>query len=83
VDAHGYGKRFVVRADEILSAFLELQRGDTRVRGGFDIVTARAETCVPMVSWRRLLESESGIRSATRRKSACDENLPPDRAAKP
>jgi hypothetical protein len=26
VDAHGYGKRFIVRADEILAAFLELQR---------------------------------------------------------
>ena len=26
VDAHGYGKRFVVRADEKLSAFLELER---------------------------------------------------------
>jgi hypothetical protein len=26
VDAHGYGKRFVVRAEEILTAFLELQR---------------------------------------------------------
>jgi hypothetical protein len=26
VDAHGYGKRFIVRADEILSAFVELQR---------------------------------------------------------
>jgi len=26
VDAHGYGKRFIVRAEEILSAFLELQR---------------------------------------------------------
>ena len=26
VDAHGYGKRFVVRADEILTAFLELER---------------------------------------------------------
>ena len=25
VDAHGYGKRFVVRADEILTAFLELE----------------------------------------------------------
>ena len=25
-DAHGYGKRFVVRADEMLTAFLELQR---------------------------------------------------------
>jgi hypothetical protein len=26
VDAHGYGKRFIVRTDEILTAFLELQR---------------------------------------------------------
>jgi hypothetical protein len=26
VDAHGYGKRFIVRADEKLSAFVELQR---------------------------------------------------------
>ena len=26
VDAHGYGKRFTVRADEMLSAFVELQR---------------------------------------------------------
>jgi hypothetical protein len=26
VDAHGYGKRFIVRADEILTAFLETER---------------------------------------------------------
>jgi hypothetical protein len=26
VDAHGYEKRFIVRADEKLSAFLELER---------------------------------------------------------
>ena len=26
VDAHGYGKRFIVCADEMLTAFLELQR---------------------------------------------------------
>jgi hypothetical protein len=25
VDAHGYGKRFIVRADEKLTAFVELQ----------------------------------------------------------
>jgi hypothetical protein len=25
VDAHGYGKRFVVRADEMLTALVELQ----------------------------------------------------------
>jgi len=24
-DAHGYGKRFVVRADEMLTAFVELE----------------------------------------------------------
>ena len=26
VDAQGYGKRFIIRADEILTAFVELQR---------------------------------------------------------
>ncbi len=26
VDAHGYGKRFVVRSDELLTAFVELER---------------------------------------------------------
>ena len=26
VDAHGYGNRFIVRADGLLTAFLELQR---------------------------------------------------------
>jgi len=26
VDAHGYGKRFIVHADEKLTAFLELER---------------------------------------------------------
>jgi hypothetical protein len=25
VDAHGYGKRFIVRSDEIRTAFVELQ----------------------------------------------------------
>jgi len=50
VDAHGYGKRFIMRADEKLTVFMQL---------------------------------ESAIRSATRAKSACYENLPPDRAAKP
>ena len=25
VDAHGYGKRFFVRADELLTAFVELE----------------------------------------------------------
>jgi len=26
VDAHGYGKRFIVRADELLTAFVEAER---------------------------------------------------------
>jgi hypothetical protein len=26
VDAHGYGKRFIARADEMLTAFVELER---------------------------------------------------------
>ena len=26
VDAHGYAKRFIVRADELLTAFVELER---------------------------------------------------------
>jgi hypothetical protein len=26
VDAHGYGKRFIIRADEKLTAFVELER---------------------------------------------------------
>jgi len=26
VDAHGYGKRFIVHSDEILTAFVELER---------------------------------------------------------
>jgi len=26
VDAHGYGKRFIVRADEIRTAFMELEK---------------------------------------------------------
>jgi hypothetical protein len=38
VDAHGYGKRFIVRADEKRTALAELQRGDTRIRGEFDRV---------------------------------------------
>jgi len=32
VDAHDYGKRFVVRADEKLTAFLELQATISHVR---------------------------------------------------
>jgi hypothetical protein len=40
VDAHGYGKRFIVRADEKLTAFNGTATGDTRVRGDFGVVMA-------------------------------------------
>ena len=36
VDAHGYGKRFIVRADEIKTAFLELE-SMTRACNGFSL----------------------------------------------
>jgi hypothetical protein len=31
VDAHGYGKRFIVRADEKLTAFVELECSTQRI----------------------------------------------------
>jgi hypothetical protein len=37
VDAHGYGKRFIVRGDEMLTAFLELERGIHEFCGKFDV----------------------------------------------
>jgi len=37
VDAHGYGKRFIVRADEKADGFSGSRTSDTRVRGGFDL----------------------------------------------
>ena len=40
VDAHTDGKRFIVRADEILTAFVELQRAIHEFAGGFDLVIA-------------------------------------------
>ena len=44
VDAHGYGKRFIVRANDKLNCVRGTAKGDTRVRGEFGLVTARAET---------------------------------------
>ena len=35
VDAHGYGKRFIVRADEILTAFLELESTIRRLKANY------------------------------------------------
>jgi hypothetical protein len=39
VDAHGYGKKFIVHAEKILTAFLELEGGDSPVCGQFDLIT--------------------------------------------
>ena len=43
-----YGKRFIVRAEEILTAFVELQRANTRVRGEFGLVIAAQKACARM-----------------------------------
>ena len=40
VDAHGDGKRFIVRADEIAQRVSGTGKGDTRVRGEFGLVMA-------------------------------------------
>jgi hypothetical protein len=40
VDAHGYGKRFIVRADEILTAFIELEAA---IRGPAFCIDTRPE----------------------------------------
>jgi hypothetical protein len=42
VDAHGYGKRFVVRADEKLTAFLELVAAtrSTGAAAGWVVISA-------------------------------------------
>jgi hypothetical protein len=43
VDAHGYGKRFIVRAEEILTAFLEVE-SVTRSCMGFIEKIARGDS---------------------------------------
>jgi hypothetical protein len=48
-DAHGDGKHFIVRADEMLTAFVGTAKGDARVRGEFDLLHAlRSGGCVPL-----------------------------------
>ena len=47
VDAHGYGKRFIVRADEKLSAFVELERQVLTVT--FYLASIKAETAESLV----------------------------------
>ena len=43
VDAHGYGKRFIVCADEMLSAFVELERQVLTVT--FYLESIHADSC--------------------------------------
>jgi hypothetical protein len=52
VDAHDYGKRFIVRADELVNRVRGTAKGDTPVRGEFDLVTERAEAYMRMKSWQ-------------------------------
>ena len=43
VDGHGYDKRFIVRAEELLTAFMELESATTR--SAADLNQARAFPC--------------------------------------
>jgi hypothetical protein len=51
VDAHGYGKRFVVRADEKLTAFLELFHVllSAQIKIGHATVWMRIRVCVSFI----------------------------------
>jgi hypothetical protein len=44
VDAHGYGKRFIVRADEIMIV-CRTGTGDTPIRGEFGVIKPRSSHC--------------------------------------
>jgi hypothetical protein len=44
-DAHGNGKHLIARADETPTAFVELQKDDTRVRGEFDLAITASPSC--------------------------------------
>ena len=57
VDANGYGKRFIVRADEKLTAFLELERAIHEFAVSL-IVSCRAEAHVSTA----FVELEAAIR---------------------
>jgi hypothetical protein len=54
VDAHREGKRFVVRADEKLTAFKELGKSDLRVRGGCNIVKLHFEIALMLERKNRI-----------------------------
>jgi hypothetical protein len=47
VHAHGYGKRFIVRADEMLTAFLEVERAIHQFCGELGLITPRTEIFTP------------------------------------
>jgi hypothetical protein len=51
VDAHGYGKRFVVRADEKLAAFIEQESAIRRLDAiGFSVGMSEVICPVPLLS---------------------------------
>ena len=45
----GLQKRFIMRADEKLTAFLELEAGDSQVRGEFALVIAALHGIVSLI----------------------------------
>jgi hypothetical protein len=57
VDAHGYGKRFIVRADEKLTAFLELRHVllSAQIKIGHATVWMRIRVCVSFILRSSLL----------------------------
>jgi hypothetical protein len=61
VDAHGYGKRFIVHADEILTAFLELQRAihDFAVTVSQEIVFNDCKTGFANGKMHRIIEYDA------------------------
>ena len=71
VDAHGYRKPFVVRADEMLTAFLEPTKGDKRVRAEFSLPIT---VCRPGVSDSILNAKCQGANSSSGRQE--DSGLP-------
>jgi len=53
VDAHAYRKRFIVRADEMLTALVELHRAIHEFAVSFDLEIAAQKRARPMKTWRR------------------------------
>ena len=63
MDAHGYGKRFIVRADEKLTAFLELESVIRAASVGLSLVTK------PLLTAQFAPQGSQAQQSATEKKS--------------